>query len=129
MGKKILSFLGVLLGLAASGALLSAGLGIAGAVIYRGELFGFGGLAAGIGGLILGYPIGLIAGMVLLNLFLHYRGSLLFGTAGVLLGSVPVLVIAEWLNLGPSLIFGAYFLGSLLAGTAGFYLGRRRSET
>ncbi|MFC1964290.1 hypothetical protein ACFLV1_02800 [Chloroflexota bacterium] len=128
MKKKIVSFLGVFLGLSVSGVILAVISAVGGVLIYQGQLFGFGGLAGLLAGMILGYPIGVIVGMVLFNRLWHYRGSLFFGVSGVLLGAVLVWVVAQWLHPGPSVIFGTYFGMSTLAGTVGFRLRRGRSE-
>ena len=116
---------------------MTAGLGIAGivigflgaliiALILRGDSFGMGALGLALGGIIIGYPVGVIIGIILIKKVLHYRGSLLLGILGSILGVVMTIGIAEPfnLNLNPNLLFGVLFLSVPTFGIVGFLLKR-----
>ena len=102
---------------------------IIGASIMRGELFGFGGLAGALGGMIVCYPSGAIIGIFLLSRYFHYRGTLWLGAVGCILGALATMGLAEPLNLNldATLLFGIFFLLTPLLGTVGFHLRVKKS--
>ncbi len=87
---------------------------------------GFGALGLAIGGVIIGYPTGIIVGIIAIKKFLHQRGSLLFAILGSIIGAVIVMLLAEPLNLNSNtnLLFGVFFLSVPVFCLAGFYLKR-----
>jgi hypothetical protein len=100
-----------------------------GASVLHGDLAGFGELAGALTGMVAGYPIGVIVGIILVKKLLHYQGSIMFGSLGSLCGVVLTIGIAEPLNLNlhPDLLFASFFLASPLLGTLGFNLRRKPS--
>ena len=82
--------------------------------------------------------IGVIIGFILVNRLLHYRGSLLLGVMGSILGlGISVLFLGRFRfqifrDLGPMADTYAWFavhaLASTLLGTLGFHLGWIMSE-
>ncbi len=96
-------------------------------------------LAGAFWGFLIGYPIGPIIGLFLVNRLLHYRGSSLYGTLSIIIGGavvVGIVYIIELLTYGPyfkapawtaaAVLF--YFLEPPLLGTLGFHLGYRKGE-
>lgn len=126
MIKPIIKFITMFIGIGASGLILGFSGALIGIQILEGELFGFGELAGALGGMIIGYPLGVIVGLVLINKIFHYRGSLLFGITASCLGAAITISIVEPLNinLSPDLLFTLFFLLVPLLGTIGFYLKR-----
>jgi len=102
--------------------------GLAGALIggrvVGGDSVGFGALGLALLGIIVGYPTGIIAGIILIKKLLHRNGSLWLGILGSILGAVITLVIAEPFNLNsnPNLLFGVFFLNVPLFCLIGFSL-------
>ena len=116
---------------------MTIGLGIIGIVfglvgaliggkVLGGDSFGFGALGLTLGGIIIGYPTGIIVGIVSIKKILHRRGSLLLGILGSIFGAVITIAIAEPLNLNsnPNLLFGVFFLSAPLFCLVGFFLKR-----
>ena len=115
-------------------ALVGFALGLLAAVIGATILGGdgdFGALGGALGGLAIGYPIGVIFGILLVNKFLHYRGSLLLGVIGSLLGAAFNYVLVEYLDLdlNMSLLLAIVLLVPAILGTAGYHLRGRRSKS
>ncbi len=97
-----------------------------GGKVLGGDSFGFGALGLALGGIIIGYPTGIIVGIISIKKILHRRGSLLFGILGSIFGAVVTIVVAEPLNLNsnPNLLFGVFFLSVPLFCLVGFFLKR-----
>ena len=91
-----------------------------------GDSIGFGALGLAIGGVIIGYPTGIIVGIVSIKKILHQRGSLLLGILGSIIGAVITMVLAEPLNLNSNtnLLFGVFFLSVPVFCLVGFFLKR-----
>lgn len=86
--------------------------------------FGFGGPGLAIGGLLVGYPLGMIIGIILIKKILHRQGSMLLGISGSIFGVVITLVLSL-LNLNnPGLLFWVFFLSVPVFCLAGFLLKR-----
>ncbi len=97
---------------------------------------------AAIRGFLIGYPIGAIVGLLLVNRLLHYQGSLLWGILSIIIGGavvVGIVSIIELLTYGPhGSVFKAgawkiagilfFFLGPPLIGILGFRLGYRKGK-
>jgi hypothetical protein len=124
MIRPIIKFTIMIIGVGVSGLILGFGGALIGIQILKGELFGFGELAGALGGMIIGYPLGVIIGLVLVNKIFHRNGSLLFGITGSCLGAAITIGLVEPLNvnLSPNLLFTIFFLLVPLLGTIGFYL-------
>ena len=77
-----------------------------------------------IGGVIIGYPTGIIVGIISIRKFLHQQGSLLLGILGSIIGAVITIVLAEPLNLNSNanLLFGVFFLNVPIFCLIGFFL-------
>lgn len=120
------AFAGMVIGTAFAGLLFGLSAALIGASILRGEVAGFGDLVGAIGGMVIGYPIGVIVGILLVNKLLHYRGSLLLGGLGSILGGAITIGLAEplGLNLNPNLLWASFLLAPPLLGTIGFHLRR-----
>jgi hypothetical protein len=75
---------------------------------------------------VVGYPIGVIIGLLLVDRLLHYRGSLWLGAVGSILGAALVIGLAEplGLNLSPELLWAGLLVLPPLLGAIGFHLKR-----
>jgi hypothetical protein len=126
--RKVAAFLGMVVVIGLVGIALGLLAAVIGIAIQSGE-GDFKTLAAGLGGMVVGYPIGVILGILLINKFLHYRGSLLFGASGSLLGAVFNYARVEYLNLDLSLnlLLAIALLAPAILGAAGYHLRGRRS--
>ena len=122
--RNLVRFVGMVIGIGIVGIIVGIAGALTGAFIMKGQLFGFGDLAGALMGLIVGYPIGVMVGIILINKVLHYRGSLLFGVIGSILGAFLTMGLAEPLNLNlnPNILFGVFFLSVPLLCTIGFRL-------
>ena len=69
----------------------------------------FAGLGAVIIGVVIGYPIGVVVGIILVRKVLHYKGSLLFGILGFVLGGFLSGIIM--MVLGPVRLLDAFISG------------------
>ena len=96
---------------------------IGGRVLGSGSV-GFGALGLAIGGVIIGYPTGIIVGIIGIRKILHKQGSLFLGIIGAIIGAVIIMVLAEPLNLNSNtnLLFGVFFLSVPAFCLAGFFL-------
>ena len=124
--RNIIKFVIMTIGLGVVGIIFGlAGTLIGGLVIGDGSS-GFGALGLALAGIIIGYPTGIIVGIVLIKKILHQRGSLSLGILGSIVGAVTTLVVAEPLNLNsnPNLLFGVFFLSVPLFCLVGFFLKR-----
>ena len=83
-----------------------------GGKVLGSDSFGFGALGLAIGGVLVGYPTGIIVGIILIKKILHQQGSLLLGIVGSIIGAVTTVVLTEPLNLNSNakLLFGVFFL-------------------
>ena len=122
--RTVARFIVTIIGLGIIGIIIGIVGALSGAFIMKGQLFGFGGLAGALMGMIIGYPIGVIIGIFLVNKVLHYRGSLLFGIIGSILGTFLIFGLTEPLNLNinPNILFIVFFLSVPLLCTTGFWL-------
>ena len=94
--------------------------------VLGGDSAGFGALGLAFGGLIIGYPTGVIVGIILIKRILHQRGSLLLGIVGSIMGAVIPIALAEplHLNSNSNLLFGLFFLIVPVFCLVGFFLKR-----
>lgn len=122
--RKIVQFIGTVIGTGIFGVFFGFVAALIGALIMQGQLFGFGGLAGALIGIIIGYPVGVIIGIIVVKRIFHYRGSILLGIVGVVLGGAIPVGLAEPLNLNlnPTVLFVVFFLLVPVLCTAGFRL-------
>jgi hypothetical protein len=122
--RKWASYFGMFLSASVTGFIFGLIGAFIGAAMFRGELFGFGDLAGALAGIIIGYPIGVIAGIFLVSRVARYRGSVVLGFTGSILGGVLTMGLAEPLNLNinANLLFALFFIAPPLLGTIGFHL-------
>ncbi len=117
--------------------LMTIGLGVLGIIfavigaltggrVLGSDSAGFGALGLAIGGVIIGYPAGIIVGIISIKKILHQQGSLLFGILGSIIGAIVTMVLAEPLNLNSNinLLFGMFFLSVPVFCLIGFFLKR-----
>ena len=124
--KLLIKFTSMIIGTGVVGLILGFSGALIGIQMLKGELFGFGELAGALGGVIIGYPLGVIIGVILVNKVLHYNGSLVFGITGSCLGAAITIGLAEPLNinLNPNSLFTAFFLLVPILATICFHLRR-----
>jgi hypothetical protein len=128
--KKIAAFLGMVIAIgfigAASGFLAAA----IGNWLLQEDSAGFGGLVGALAGMIIGYPIGVMIGIFLVNKLLRSQGSLLLGIAGVIIGAIIPIAMAEpaGLNNNPDLLWVLILLLPAVLGTIGFHITRMGAE-
>ena len=113
------------------GGLMASVMGLILAFAMRDSLFGFGGLAGALMGILTGYPVGVNIGMILFWKLFKYQGSLWFGIPASILGAALPILLAEGLNLNISAlwVFSLFFILSPLLGATAFYLGRKNRST
>ncbi len=106
-------------------ALAIAGAFIGGRILGSGAV-GFGALGLAIGGALVGFPLGIMVGILLLKKLFHQKGSLLLGMTGAIIGAVATLALAEPLNLNSNtnLLVGAFVLVVTGSSLGGFYIKR-----
>jgi len=126
LAKNIVKFVFMTIGLGIIGIAFGLVGALIGGKVLGGDSFGFGALGLALGGIIIGYPMGIIVGIVSVKKILHRRGSLLLGILGSIFGAVITIVVAEPLNLNsnPNLLFGVFFLSVPLFCLVGFFLKR-----
>ncbi len=126
LARSIVKFVIMTIGLGIIGIVFGLVGALIGGKVLGGDSFGFGALGLALGGIIIGYPTGIIIGIVSIKKILHRRGSLLLGILGSIFGAVITIVAAEPLNLNfnPNLLFGVFFLSVPLFCLVGFYLRR-----
>ena len=126
LARNIVKFVIMTIGLGIIGIVFGLVGALIGGKVLGGDSFGFGALGLALGGIIIGYPTGIIVGIVSIKKILHRRGSLLLGILGSIFGAVITIVVAEPLNLNsnPNLLFGVFFLSVPLFCLVGFFLKR-----
>jgi hypothetical protein len=122
--RRVISFVGVVIGTGVCGIVIGFTGAFIGARLMQDELFGFGSLAGSAAGMMIGYPIGVIAGLILVNRLLHYKGSLVLGALGSALGAGLTVGLAEPLhiNLDPNILFITFFLMVPVLATTGYIM-------
>ena len=102
----------MMIALAVVGVTFAVGGAFIGGRILGSNAEGFGALGLAIGGALVGYPIGIIVGLVLLKKFFHIKGSLLLGISGAIIGTVATVALSEPFNLSSNinLLVGAFVL-------------------
>ena len=92
--------------------------------ILGSDAAGFGALGLAIGGILVGYPTGIIVGILLVKWLFHQKGSVLLGLMGGIIGTVTTVALSEPLNLNSNsyLLFGVFFVLVTGLSLGGFYL-------
>lgn len=123
IASKIGKFIKITLGTGIVGILLGL-IAVLVVTLLMKDSVGFGALGLALGGVLVGYPVGVIIGIILIKKVFHYRGSLLLGILGSILGVVITMGAAEPLNLNanPGILFAAFFLSVPILCTIGFLL-------
>ncbi len=126
LARKIVKFVIMTIGLGIIGIVFGIIGALIGGKVLGGDSVGFGALGLALGGIIVGYPTGIIVGIISIKKILHRRGSLLLGILGSIFGAVITIVIAEPLNLNSNtnLLFGVFLLIVPLFCLVGFFLKR-----
>ena len=120
------AFLLTLAGCVVGGAVMGGIIGIITALIMRNSLFGLGGLAGALLGMMAGYPIGNIVGILIMKRWLRQEGSLWLAATLCLAGAAGSLGAAELWNIDLAISLPAFFVAAPVLGTVGFRLGRRK---
>ncbi|MFC1920200.1 hypothetical protein ACFLYQ_00570 [Chloroflexota bacterium] len=110
--KRVARFVITAIGLGIIGIIFGIAGAFIGGRVLGADSVGFGALGLAIGGVLAGYPAGIIIGIILLKKFFHQRGSLLLGIIGSVIGAALIIVLAGPLNLASNanLLFGTFFL-------------------
>jgi hypothetical protein len=122
--RKVAVFSGMVIAIAIIGAIFGFLAALIGAQLLQDGAAGFGGLVGALAGMVIGYPIGVVIGIFLMNKVIRYRGSLLFGAIGSIVGVVFIIGLAEPLSINnnPDLLWALILLLPPLLGTIGFHL-------
>jgi hypothetical protein len=112
--------------------LMTIGLGVLGIIfgvigaLIGGRVLGSDSIGFGALGVIIGYPTGIIIGIISIKEIFHQQGSLVLGILGSIIGAVITMVLAEPLNLNSNtnLLFGVFFLSVPVFCLVGFFLKR-----
>ncbi|MBN1189255.1 MAG: hypothetical protein JXA46_05830 [Dehalococcoidales bacterium] len=109
---KIFRFILMMISLAVVGVVFAtAGALIGGKIIGPNDME-FGGLGLAIGGALVGYLLGIIAGLLLVKALFRRKGSVLLGILGAVIGTIATVFLAGPLNLNSNinLLIGFYML-------------------
>ena len=123
---RIFKFLLMTIGLGIIGIVFGLAGALIGGKVLGSNSVGFADLGLAIGGVIIGYPSGIIVGIISIKRILHQKGSLLLGILGSIIGAVTTMILAEPLNLNSNtnLLFGLFLLGVPAFCLIGFFLKR-----
>ena len=121
---KMIRFIIMAFVLAVTGIIFAITGALIGGRILGSDAAGFGALGLAIGGILVGYPTGIIVGILLVKRLFHQKGSVLLGLIGGIIGTVATVALAEPLNLNSNsyLLFGAFFVLVTGLSLGGFYL-------
>ena len=127
--KQPQAFLVMLGGSVLGGAVTGGIIGIIAGLIMKNALFGFGGLVGAAGGIIIGYPIGVILGIFPVRRWIRREGSPWLAVPLCLVGAAGSLGVAELMHIALVISLPVYFVIAPLLATAGFFLGKRHKKT
>jgi len=121
---KMIRFIIMAFVLAVTGIIFAITGAFIGGRILGSDAAGFGALGLAIGGILVGYPTGIIVGILLIKRLFHQKGSALLGLIGGIIGTVATVALSEPLNLNSNsyLLFGAFFVLVTGLSLGGFYL-------
>jgi hypothetical protein len=122
--KNIIRFSIMALILGATGIIVAVIGALIGSKILGSDDMEFGALGLAIGGILVGYPAGIIIGILLIKKLFQQKGSLLFGLIGGIIGTVATIVLIEPLDLTSNsyLLFATFFVLVTGLSLSGFYL-------
>ncbi len=108
--------------MAATGIVCAAIVGLGAGYAISDRHFGFGALGIVIAAVMIGYPVGAIAGLLLLRRKPGVPGSLPLGLIGCVIGAILPVVVTGALNLvmEPSVLFTVYFVSVPALGAFGY---------
>ena len=126
----MLKISGMVLAIGACGFVLGAGAGFMLSVLMRNQSGGWGGLLGVIFGMLLFFPIGVILGLIIFKIR-RYRGSLLLGIAGVVLGEVLTFSFYHLLLARGSsaVLISGFLVPESILGALGYHLGRKNNPS
>jgi hypothetical protein len=124
--KQPQAFLLMLAGCVVGGAVVGGIVGVIAALVMRNSLFGLGGLAGALLGMMAGYPIGNIVAMLIMKRWLRQDGSLWLAATLCLVGAAGSLGAAELLNISLAISLPAFFIAAPVLGAVGFRVRRRK---
>ena len=121
---KMIRFIIMAFVLAVTGIIFAITGAFIGGRILGSDAAGFGALGLAIGGILVGYPTGIIVGILLVKRLFHQKGSVLLGLMGGIIGTVATIALSEPLNLNSNsyLLFGTFFVLVTGLSLGGFYL-------
>lgn len=122
-------FLAMTIGTAVVGAAVATASAYVGGMILGGRLGDFGSLGVILLVMMVGYVLGVIAGIVITHRLIGYRGSVWLGVVGSVLGiGIMLGLVAEPLNvnLGLEGLFAGMLAAPALLGAIGFHIRRWR---
>lgn len=119
--RQVIKAAGFLVAISISGVVF-AFIGLA--ITLSGALSGIS-LSDGIWGIAIGYPLGIIIGLILLNRFLHNDGSLMGGIAGSIVGATFTIGL-DLINLNPNgdILFVGFWVATPLLSATGYHLAQ-----
>ena len=123
---KMIRFIIMAFVLAVSGIIFAITGAFIGGRILGSDAAGFGALGLAIGGILVGFPTGIIVGILLIKRLFHQKGSVLLGLLGGIVGTVTTVALSDSLNLNSNsyLLFGVFFVLVTGLSLGGFYLKR-----
>ena len=126
LAENIVVFVLMTIGLGVLGIVFGVIGALIGGKVLGSDSVGFGALGLAIAGVIIGYPGGIIVGIISIRKIFHQQGSLLLGILGSIIGAVITMAVAEPLNLNSNanLLFGVFFLSVPVFCLGGFFLKR-----
>ena len=121
---KIIRFVVKMIGLAVIGIAFAIAGAFFGGRVLGSDVVGFGGLGLAIGGILIGFPLGTIVGLIILRKLFHQKGSLWLGMLGAIIGTISTAFLSVALNLNAhvNLLFGVFITIVPALTLGGFYL-------
>jgi hypothetical protein len=123
--RSFKTFLGMLLAAAFGGFLIAIPATLIGSQIFaENSLGGFEDLVGALMGMVVGYPLGVVLGILVYSRIFKYRGSMWRAALGAVAGVFLIFGLAEPLNLNVNadVLLSSYFLVTALLATWGFHL-------
>ncbi len=131
MVKQVAHLVKIALILFATGLIIGALAGLAGALIPGVRPESFGPVSGASAGVIIGYPLGAIIGLILITKVFYRRGSLLLGISGILIGMAITIVL--WYKIQDDkdvyYLIASFILAPVILGVLGYYLREVKAET
>ena len=123
MVKRVTGFIGMAAGMGVLGiALAVLGAYIGGGVIGEKS---FGALGLAIIGVVAGYLLGIVIGLVVIKKVMHRNGSLAFGILGSIFGTAIIVIIGASIDIDSNaLLIILFFLAVPVFSLGGYYLRR-----